>query len=541
MRRALYPRDIFALTGRQIGTDFAKRRINAEMELYHEGKHPTIYDIYERIGNVSPDIELELESQYLIRRESMAKMLQYVHETGKAVYLVSDMYLPKQIIKSFLDRLEIPVEVGNILVSCDLQVSKPSGLFDVLRQRVGAKRVLHIGDNFEADIESAQRYGIDDTFHIESSLSMLEDSYASEILRHDSTLSNRMLIGEFISKQLNNPFLFSQTQGKFLISGTYEMTYSLIAPLVYCFFGWLTKKAHELQLERILLSARDGFIIEKIYDLFKARGENLPPMVYFYSSRAAAVLAGVLDDEDILYAARLAYAGKIEDMLKQRFNLTDSEILPREDLDDASYILLHRDVIMHRAKTARTQYETYISKLGIPSGAKVGFFDFVSLGTCHKALANFVDFDLVGLYFAAIGNETNYKPDTKIITMFGTLNAFEKTCNLLENYLFLENIIASHEPMLQGFDDDGNPCFMSERRTERLLQTLRKMHGALLDYANNSKIELSDISEADAALPDFLLGLLRPQFSMIDIDSFDDEEVADEFCNRTFSLSGMAR
>lgn len=545
MRRVLYPRDIFVIMGKQISEGFDKQRTNVEMGLYREGKQPSIYDIYKHIDGVSPDIEIELESQYLIKREGMNVMLQYACEARKEIYLVSDMYLPGDVIKKILDGLEIHIGTDNILVSCNYGVSKSNGLFDVLRSKAGAKRILHIGDNFEADIESAKRYGIDDTFHIESALSMLEDSYASEILKYDNTFPNRMLIGEFISKQLNNPFLFSETQGKILLTDTYEMAYSLIAPLIYCFFGWLTEKARELRLERILLSARDGFILEKIYDLFKTRGMDLPIMTYFYSSRAVAVLAGAIDDEDILHAARLAYAGKTEDVLKQRFGLADNEILPRGDMDDESFVLLHKDMILRRAEAARRRYQSYISKLRIPAGVKVGFFDFVSSGTCQKALCNFVDFNLIGLYFVAVNSETEYKSDIKIHTMFGALdvfaNVFECAYSILENYIFLENIITSYEPTLSDFSDEGEPIFIMEKRTQEQLKTLREIHGAILDYVKNSKIELSDIGKVDAAVPDFLLNLFQMQFSKIDTDYFDKEELADEFCNRKFPLSATIR
>jgi predicted HAD superfamily hydrolase len=540
MRRVLYPSDIFELMGRRVGHGFGKKRIDAEAGMYREGRHPGIYDIYERIPDVSPNAEIALESEYLIRRETMVAMLEYAYETKKEVFLASDMYLPRGEIQGLLRDLGIHVEAGNILVSCDCGASKSSGLFDVLRAKAGAKRILHIGDNFEADTERAKRYGIDDTFHIESALSMLEDSHASKILKYDGTLPNRMIIGEFIGKQLNDPFLFGKTQGKFLLNGAYETAYSLIAPLIYCFFGWLVKKAAELRLECVLLSARDGFIVRNMYDLFTSRGADLPPMLYFYTSRSAAVLAGIKDDGDILHTARLAYAGKTENMLRSRFRLSDGEIKPRRDLDDESYVLLHRDAIMRHAAAAREQYSKYIAKFDITPGANVGFFDFVSMGTCQKALGNFVNFALTGLYFAAMNCDAEYKPDTVIEAMFGGLNVFDKPNCLLENYIFLEHIMTSFEPTLQGFDDSGKPIFIEERRTAGQLRTLREIHGAVLDYAKNTKIALDDICGVDAALPDFLLSLLKPQYSQTETGCFDNAELADEFCNRTYAISDAA-
>jgi FMN phosphatase YigB (HAD superfamily) len=541
MRRVLYPRDIFALIEHKIGDDFYKRRINAENELYHEGKHPTINDIYGRLGNVSPDIEVEIEAKYLVRRERMFAILKYARETGKEIFAVSDMYLPRDVMKKLLDKFDVPIETGNILVSCDYGTSKSNGLFDVLRSKSGDKRILHIGDNYEADITSAKRYGIDDIFHIESALTMLEDSYASEILKYDDTLANRLLIGEFISRQLNNPFLFSGTHGKFYFGNIYEMIYQLVAPLIYCFFGWLVKKSRELRLDRILLSSRDGYILERMYQIFKSRGEELPRMQYFYTSRAAAVLAGLNDDEDIRHAARLAYAGKTKDMLKKRFGLTDGEILPGCDLDAENYALANKDAIMRRAETARMRYKAYINKFEIPAGANVGFFDFVSSGTCQKGLLNFVSFNLKGLYFAALNNETEYKSDAEIHAMFGTLNMFEKNYNITESYIFLENILTSCEPTLRGFDDNGGPLFLEESRTERQMRTVREIHRAILDYMRNTKMNLSDVTETDAAAADLLLNLLQSKLSLAETDYFDTERFSDEFCNRTFNLSDTIR
>ncbi len=539
MRRVLYPRDIFTLIEKQHECGFSKRRINAEMELYREGRHPNIYDIYERMGGgATPELEIKLESEYLVKRESMYAMLQYASLAGKVVYLTSDMYLPGDIIMEILIKFDIHITRENILVSCDYGVAKPTGLFTVLRQKAGSGKILHIGDNFEADIISAERYSIDDTFKIESAVTMLEDSYAAEILKWDNSFANRLLIGDFISRQLNNPFLFSTTQGRFAVNSNYEMGYSFIAPLVYSYFGWMTEKALELRLDCILLSARDGFIIKKIYDLFLLQGITLPSMKYFYTSRAVSVLASIIDDEDILHGMRLAYSGRIEDMLEKRFNLDSCEIHEYDGIDYENYVLLHRDAIMRHAEVARKRYQAYIDSCNITHEANVGFVDFVSSGTCQKALSNFVDFNLHGLYFAVVNSEADYKSDVEINSMFGIFNVFEKGYNILEDYLFLENIMTSDEPTLSGFDDNGNLIFMPEHRTEKQLRTLHEIHTAILDFIKNSKVAVHEISGVDAAVPDLMVHFLKPQYSQINTDYFDEEELRDEFCNRRFNISG---
>ncbi|NLO96797.1 MAG: hypothetical protein GX091_01760 [Peptococcaceae bacterium] len=548
MRKVLYPRDIFYLLSRKNGENFAIDRINAEMQLYSEGKHPTIYEIYERIGYGSPRFEIELEKYFLIRRETMVTMLDFAIKEGKQVYLVSDMYFPKEIMVELLNSVGINFNSDNILVSCDYGVSKSNGLFAKLRSKFDDKHILHIGDNYDADIVSAQRYGIEETFYIKSAVQMLEDSYASGMLKRDNKIENRLLIGDFIGKQLNNPFLFSQTEGKFRIDNLYDMSYCFIAPLVYRFFIWMVRKSQELGIKLILLSARDGYILEKIYELCVTKNLlsslKLPEMKYFYCSRAVAVLAGCVNDDDILHAARLAYSGSIQEMLKHRFNLSDVDIKQRSNLSEEDYILSHRDAILKKAELCRRQFKIYINQLNIPKGARVGFFDFVSSGTCQKALSNFVDFELIGLYMAQAGNEATYKSNTIIHSMFGShnvfANVFTDTYSIYSNYLFLENIFSSYEPSIACFTDDGNPVFMQETRSEKQIADLKIIHSAILEYIENNKIDPDDFANSDIEIVDLLPNLLKQKYSILNIDYFN-SRLGDEFCNRTFDLLDITK
>jgi predicted HAD superfamily hydrolase len=446
------------------------------------------------------------------------------------------MYLPKEIIAGILSQLGVTADTSQILVSCDCKVAKNSGLFDVLRSKVGNARILHIGDNYEADILCAEKFGIDDTFHIGSALTMLEDSYASELLNYDTTLPNRLVIGEFIAQQLNDPFLFARTQGKFEVNTNYELGGSFIAPLLWCFFGWITKRAKELQLDVVLLGSRDGYLISKIHDILQDR-YDLPPMRYFYISRAVAVVAGILDDADILHAARLAYAGTPEEMLINRFHLNDTDILERGGERDVPYIMRHKSAILREAERVRKTYLRYVDTLNISSDLHVGFFDFISYGTCHKALTNVLDNRITGLYFIALNHADNYKSHIIMEAMFGTLNVFVKSYRVLQNYFLLENILTSFEPTLAGFDDELYPTFIQENRTDIQLVRLSEIQGGILDYFQNTKSQLPDAHHVDKHIPDLIFGCLIMD-CMINTDYFDAEELRDEFCNRTFDLKG---
>ena len=536
MRRVLYPRDVFQLMEKQDDAPDYQLRVNAEMGLYAQGKHPTIYDIYDAMGSYSPTAELELEERCLVKRDRVCDALNYARQMGKDVYLVSDMYLPSEILHGILTRRGIEIDKSRILVSCEWNKSKTTGLFYELRKIVGSKRILHVGDNYDADIIAAERYGIEDTFHIKSAVAMLESSYAAKILKYDGNLSNRIMIGEFISRQLNNPFLFNETQGRFFIKEAKIMARDFLAPLIYCFFAWMVKKSSEYELDDILLVSRDGCIIKKMYDLLCTKDNRLPRMAYFYASRGVCVLAGNIDDDDICHAARMAYAGDPRDMLKSRFGLDDSEIIFDAAWGLEELALHNREAILKKSDTMRERYKQYVSSFQIHPEKKVGFVDFVAAGTCQKALTNIVDFDLQGLYFAAVNSEMEYKPDTKIDSMFGVPNIFEDSFHLIEDYFFLENVMTSGEPTLAEFDENGVPVFCKEQRIEQQICELEAMHNAILDYADQTLLSLVDAQAVDRNVPDLILHFLKPKYCCMEKKAANQSELVDEFCNRKFQI-----
>jgi FMN phosphatase YigB (HAD superfamily) len=541
MRRALYPQDIFLLIEKEVGGNFALRRAWADTELIQRGQHPNIYDIYAYMGEFSPEQEIEYEFNLLVRREEVCEILDYALASGKEVYVVSDMYLTGGIIFDFLSRLNIQVKRENVIVSCDFKASKWTGeLFGVLREKVDNKRILHIGDNYECDIKRALENGIDDTFQVEAAVKMLEDSYAEELLNYENTLAGRMSIGEFISRRLNSPFLFAKTAGKFEITTNYEMAYSFIAPLFHLFFAWLVNRAKELNLDLVLLPARDGYIFKQIYDIFAKQNEKLPLMKYFYISRAAAVLAGIQNDEDILYAARLEYSGSVRDMLKSRFLLTDDMLFEQGKLNNDEYVLLHKEAIMRSVKKAGGNFQLYINSFNLSSGQLVGYMDFIAVGHCQKFLGNIANFTLHGLYFSTcdmqIDHSLQWKKDIIVDSLMKISNVFIKNNNIFEMQFLLEPIITSFEPTLLGFDEHGAPVFFKDCRDKNQLADLAEIFRGIVDYVKLSKVSLESLDAGHLPLVDLLVSFLKPKYSDIKTNYFDNIEMKDPFNNRTFSF-----
>jgi FMN phosphatase YigB (HAD superfamily) len=530
MRNTLYPTDVFYFGGE----DFVKARITAERELLSKGDNPSIYAIYEKLCAAfpfTPEDEMAAEIKTLSPRTEVAACLEYARKIGKEVYLTSDMYYPKAEMQVLLSASGIDIPTDNILVSCDFGANKGSGLFEILKSRNPGKRILHIGDNEEADIEAAKRFGIDDTFYVPSAVKMLEDSYAKEVLDYCGTLENRTMIGLFAANALKNPFLFAETGGKFSSDSVYEMAYTFIAPLVWVFFCKMIKTAEEHSITTILLGARDGYLINEIYKRFKGK-IKMPRMEYFLISRALAVGAMIKTEKDITETAVLPFSGSAEEMLKIRFDVKNP--LPRLDNEsDNNYILRHSEEILAISKTKRERYLRYIDSFGLGKDENIAFFDLVSSGTCQKALECILARKLTGIYFVEIEQYNGWKTRPEIVSVFGTSTPYNSGLKFMDFYFLLENIVSSFDPTIIEFDNDISPIYITDGRTKKQLEELRIMQEAVLCYCEDNEISPEAWQSIDERIPDLFFSCVMPRH-YDKTNAFITEKQYDEFANRVF-------
>lgn len=539
-RRILYPEDIFDIVERKSGiTGFSIARKEAEQQLCNEALTPNIFEIYRRlkhnlslsnqISEFLMGIEIETEKEYLICRNSMVKMLKYAQDIGKKVILTSDMYLTKEIIGDILLNMGINMPIGDIFVSCDLKCSKRDGAFNILLERFQVKRILHIGDNIDVDFDCALNAGINDAFHIKSGLAMLVDSYASFILKYDDTLDNRIVIGEFIAKELNDPFLFNETKGRFKLIDDKEVGYSFIAPYIYKWINWATQKIAESKFDRILFGARDGYLLFEICKLLNL--DFIKRSVYFYASRLAALMAMLQSDEDILYFSKMAYVGSITDMLIGRFGLAETEILKRnENESDDDYILRHRESILSKAEKKKHGYMKYINKLNIGKDEKIAFIDFIAAGTCQTAIERITGWSLRGLYFCHV-----FRPGIVVDSLYSTKSLFsDYEFRSIQLTQVLETMLSSAEPSLKGADENGGLIFGEEIRTEETLKSLRLLQEGILDYASlYGKIDFSNV---DLNLTDAIAGLICKEYSIRNNEYFKLVFMDDQLSNTKYDF-----
>jgi FMN phosphatase YigB (HAD superfamily) len=557
MRSVLYPQDVFCLVNTICELDdiqkdyYIYKRIEAERELNKE-RVPTLDDIYTYIQestnyseeecNQLKQAELELENKVLVSREAMVKLFDYAVLQKKKVYLVSDMYLSKDQISTILERFKIKGYI-DILVSCEYGTTKQQKLFQRMKEIAMGENYLHIGDSKEADILAAEKNGIH-AYQIMSAIDMLEQSDFKELLNQNDTFEMHLIVGIIISKIFNNPFIRLDDSGRMIIERGYDISYQFIGPIISVFVLWFINKIKESDFNKIIFGARDGFLIQKLYEIgIEELGlNNMPKGTYFYISRMSGIISTIFTEQDILYAAKMSFDGTPEMLLQHRFFLEYDEILPFSPLkynNVEEYILKHEKKIKKTAKKVRNNYYKYINKNKMND--KMIFFDFVSSGTCQMCLEKLLHKKLYGYYFIRLAERYVQKEKLNIKTLVEGSNAFEIKRNIFDNYVLIENIISALEPSLKLFDNDGNPIFVEDKRTEKEKKFILESQEAIKDYflyfikLTKGRVDINAFLD----IADYVLKFLNNSY--INLQSLNIEEclIADEFCRREVKFNNL--
>lgn len=522
MRKTLLPTDVFYIVedkARKEGIiipSFREFRRIAEADIIQS--NPNIYDIYmrlqaitgiqDKIRNRLLELELEVEKSVLVPREKMVEMMQYAIKLGKRVCLISDMYLSERLLKRFLTDLNI-VGYEKLYVSCDYNVAKYNGIYEIFKRQICGGSYLHIGDNAVADGICAGNYGID-SFCIKKSLDMLDISSYGIIRSYLTNINERSMVGMFIAKAFNNPFSLFHTAGRLEVDQIYDLGYLYISGVVTDFVLWLIKKLKVGMYDQVLFAARDGYLIDKLYRYYQecCRERGMPEALYYQISRRLIINCGMETEEDICWLCSLPYAYDPDQMLMDKFGFCKEELLSysKEKYPDAiSYGIANKELIFRKSAEIRKDYQNYIHNIGIKDGMRYAFIDLVSSGTCQYFMEKIglFDFDSYYLCFYVGGDEKRKKMDHSERYFWNNI----KDNNYIDyteeswthrEYWFLETILTSDQPSLIGISKEGNLVLDSEHRTELELKFVHEMHKAIetyfKDFVSNLYIDTVDMS-----------------------------------------------
>lgn len=517
-RRCLVPEDVFVIVGQYAERkyeikDFAEARKKAVLE--NKIPNPDLRNIYDKLNRILQgqseketitketildlmQYEIQIEKNVLIRRESVVEALREIRKQGKKVYLLTDMYLDHNILKGILSDLGIheQKEYDEMLISCECRSLKTENLFGIYKEKHSADSYLHIGDNSNSDISCAENYEID-TVKIDSPACMYEQStYQHNVpLSGDYNLTERNLLGTFISIWFNNPFSQKKKDGSAILYAE-EALGTLLAYLMLKDIRDITCKE---QFDKILFSSRDGWLLQKIYE--KTKIANEVDSIYFYTSRKSVNGLVFPDDHSILWLAHLGFSCPQSDILREAFDIEVNDQPKEQEFDQ--WILSYRKQILEKAEEKKENYLQYLQNNQLDNGRYL-FFDLISTGTCQLRLRQVFGLDLTGYYL--IKQKTN-EPEREELLAYSLLQNTDNDAEDLFmqlHYLF-ELIFTSPESSLYAFNHLGEPLFRDESRTELEIRDLSIVQDricenvaalfALSDYSTETSRETGNQKE----------------------------------------------
>lgn len=362
-------------------------------------------------------------------------------------------------------------------------------------------------------------------------ISKYKDSLNLEI--NDKRLS--IMKNLFCNKAFNSPFVLANSDGRIHIKSAKEIGYLFFGPVILEFLEWFVDSVVRDNIDIIMFAARDGYIIQKLFKkICKNKGISIKSQ-YVYTSRICCIATGIYNEEDIKKTIKIDFQGSPKEMLLKRFMLNPDEILNEDINDKEQYILKHKDIIFKRSKELRNIYLNYLNELGFNKDKKIGFFDFVSSGTCHYYLNKILNCNMQGYYFYRFLSEDKEKNKLNIKA------PYKNEGILAANSLVVESILTSFEPTFKYFDKNKNKFFCDEKRSTSELNYVKEVHEGIYEYFDDyiNTLHNVEIDEKSDFFADKFLEFLYGRYTIIDNNEFNNYIVDDELHNQDLFVNNI--
>lgn len=402
--------------------DFVQIRINAEAEsrvtAKRNGKEEvTLEDIYkqmsyyqgldietyQKIMNLEVETELELSYPIWENIEKLKKL-----QMSDTVYLISDMYLEKNIIQKMLINVDdIFVDIP-ILLSSEVGVTKRTGnLYEYFIEKYGinTSEWIHIGDNVCSDYDNVIRLGGSAKLY---TLPKLSDYDKCILEKNIWNMESEIVLGVIRNVQTKKENIH------------YNMACRVGMPILFGYVWWVLEDALNRGFEELFFVARDGYVLKRIADeIILLRNLNINTY-YLYGSRTAWRTPVIYRSTEtfIEWIGKGCEFNSIEELAKQLYVDKESlekhiseEILKTECLTmrDKSYIkcklISLADTLKKIAEVQSGNWENAVGylKQAISGKRNCAFVELHGSGYTQKCLkmliGDFYKDDVVTYYF----------------------------------------------------------------------------------------------------------------------------------------------
>lgn len=234
------------------------------------------------------EYELFMENSMLVPRKELVTWLKELADSGKRVFIISDMYLPASHLRKLVAHAGLLDFVEEVIGSADTFLAKASGkAYQLVAEKYGIdfKDWLHIGDNGYSDGLRAVETGIEALI-----ISDPKEAQRKSIFKRIYNYSDgKPFWRGRVLQQLMAPHEGENIEQ----SPLYIEGYNFIGPMVGLFVQRIAELCLEKNITKIFFLSREGWTFKRYWEqampaLYPEGG--LPEIEYLYVSRMA--LAG---------------------------------------------------------------------------------------------------------------------------------------------------------------------------------------------------------------------------------------------------------
>lgn len=435
-------------------------RIEAEQHarLSHPDLEDVSYDmIYEEIDDVFKDMkqkELDWEEMVLRANPEMKQVYEYAKEQGKRIVIASDMYLPTEFIAKVLRKCDYD-GWDKLYVSADINARKGNGhMFTKIMSdlKIRPQDILHIGDNKDSDFKAPKKLKINTAPY-----QMLYKQYLASKkydIEFEKTIKQSLGLSIIFSVMAYNWLL---RKSNITNKGTYwsDLGYEYAGPVGYGYTRFVEKTAKDNGIDCLLFVARDGYLLQKIFNIFST---NIPN-TYIYAPRF------------LNHICRLDYVRRNKKQAQSIIDFYAKENpevqkLAKKFSDSNACIQNNKEVFGKLAHEQMNVYKQYL-KSNISLAQKYALVDTITGEfSSQKIIQAALSKEVLGIYWGICDKSNVNKYEYKSFVGVHTPQDIIPTKYFFtDNWNFIEFLITSPEHPVKNIDKDGKPVY-AEKESE---------------------------------------------------------------------------
>lgn len=464
-----------------------------------------IYDLNDDDTKLIYDLEIEAELLNIEVRYEGYKELEKLIDNDEKVILISDMYLPKDIIKKMLRSVSHKMEKLPLYLSSEVGNQKSTSLLylDVFEDlKYDYKNWVHYGDNSNADIKVPQRLNIKPVKQ-----KLLDfNNYERQLIDRNKNYDT-YLLGSILAR-------FRNTTSSSLDYYIFSYISSYFVPYVH----WSIKKAVKEKIETLYFISRDGELLKKIADKIIEINNYSIKTKYIYGSRKAWRIPSFINEVDeefysafgnftgltnyksmlsALYLTENEFIEIFPELLflknKRKFDYKIKELIRLTAKDSKKY----NDYLLSKASKDRKIVMNYL-KQEIDLNERFAFVEYWGRGytqdCLHRLLSNITNNNTETIFFYA---RSIYQTEGKIIRY----NYTSKMTSLV----FIESIFANIPyKSISGYkysDDKIIPIIESKENNENLYDGMNNVLPEFIEKFYS--VNFLDLDEIERNFYDF--------------------------------------